>query len=318
MFRQHRAIGSGVLLLFLLLFSPQSPLQVFRFGVSTNPNSNAGWSVAYDNNPGARVIYGKDDRLDIEAVSDARHLQLARSTAAMVASSDLQSIGDGESRLRGVEFGLAYNLCRDERFYSQVSAASCTGFLVAPDVIATAGHCVTSPAKCKQTAWVFSFEQDTYDRDATVVRNEDVYVCSNLIRSHLVNPTGSDWALVRLDRPVTGREPLRLRQSGQVSRGEDVFVIGHPAGLPKKFAGGAQVRNTNFSAYFVAELDTYGGNSGSPVFNATTHEVEGILVRGEVDFESNGICRRSKYCATGSCRGEDVTRISEVFGYLPN
>ena len=36
--------------------------------------------------------------------------------------------------------------------------------------------------------------------------------------------------------------------------------------------------------YFTANLDTYRGNSGSPVFNAITHKVEGVLVRGEQDF----------------------------------
>ncbi|WP_420540401.1 S46 family peptidase (plasmid) [Paenibacillus polymyxa] len=47
------------------------------------------------------------------------------------------------------------------------------------------------------------------------------------------------------------------------------------------FAVGAAVRDNPPNAFFVANLDTYGGNSGSPVFNSDTHEVEGILVRGE-------------------------------------
>ena len=63
-------------------------------------------------------------------------------------------------------------------------------------------------------------------------------------------------------------------------------------------------------------LDTYGGNSGSPVFNAATHEVEGILVRGETDFTSNGTCNVSLVCPTSGCRGEDVTRATEFAGLL--
>ncbi|MEK7233144.1 MAG: S46 family peptidase [Elusimicrobiota bacterium] len=33
--------------------------------------------------------------------------------------------------------------------------------------------------------------------------------------------------------------------------------------------------------FFVANLDTYGGNSGSAVFNVETNLVEGILLRSE-------------------------------------
>ena len=37
---------------------------------------------------------------------------------------------------------------------------------------------------------------------------------------------------------------------------EDVFVIGHPSGLPLKFANGAQVRDNSPSSFFVANLET--------------------------------------------------------------
>jgi hypothetical protein len=48
-----------------------------------------------------------------------------------------------------------------------------------------------------------------------------------------------------------------------------------------------------------------------------TKEVEGILVRGEEDFVSQGNCMISKRCANDGCRGEDVTRISAVLPFLP-
>ena len=70
------------------------------------------------------------------------------------------------------------------------------------------------------------------------------------------------------------------------------------------------------TSFFVCNLDTYGGNSGSPVFNSSTHELEGILVRGETDFivTENG-CRKSNVCPQNDpnfvCRGEDCTRSTE-------
>jgi hypothetical protein len=58
-----------------------------------------------------------------------------------------------------------------------------------------------------------------------------------------------------------------------------VHVIGHPAGLPVKVASGKVTRNSDLEV-FETSYDALGGNSGSPVFNSVTHEVEGIHVRG--------------------------------------
>jgi V8-like Glu-specific endopeptidase len=85
--------------------------------------------------------------------------------------------------------------------------------------------------------------------------------------------------------------------------------------LPLKVAENAFVRDNSNSSYMTCNLDTYGGNSGSPVFNSETHEVEGILVRGETDFEPSGNCNVSLVCPTTGCRGEDVTRTTE-FAHL--
>jgi hypothetical protein len=68
------------------------------------------------------------------------------------------------------------------------------------------------------------------------------------------------------------------------------------------------------NVYFRANLDTYGGNSGSAVFDANTGVVEGILVRGENDFVTRGSCRATNYCPANGCRGEDVTHITNVQG----
>ncbi|MFN8369647.1 MAG: S46 family peptidase [Bacteriovoracaceae bacterium] len=85
-------------------------------------------------------------------------------------------------------------------------------------------------------------------------------------------------------------------------------------GLPTKISDGANVRTNNNPKYFVANLDTYGGNSGSAVFNTKTGEVEGILVRGENDYvyDSAQGCRVSNKCTNAGCRGEDVTRITNI------
>ena len=85
-----------------------------------------------------------------------------------------------------------------------------------------------------------------------------------------------DFALIQLDRKVTDRRILDYRRKGRISKGENLVVIGHPSGLPTKIADGAYVKSLK-NKFFRANLDTYGGNSGSAVFNANTGVVEGIV-----------------------------------------
>ena len=88
-------------------------------------------------------------------------------------------------------------------------------------------------------------------------------------------------------------------------------MIGYPWGLPAKVAGGAKVNDTAAEGYFTANLDAFGGNSGSVVINDRTGKAEGILVRGATDWawDPEGNCRVSNVI-TGEAEGEDVTKGS--------
>lgn len=271
-----------------------------------------------------KVIYGADDRLDLHQVSDPRLRALADSTVALFYASSLKT-ENGSTKLPVESYAASYGLCKEEPFHEQVVGAFCSGSLVAPDVIMTAGHCVTSVDACRGTSFVFGYAYKTAAHDPSTVPAADVYGCAALLGRE---QAGADWALIKLDRPVTGHVPLTLSPS-PVAKGDPLFVIGHPAGLPTKIAGGANVRETQpklrddegnetpVEGFFVANLDTYGGNSGSAVFDARTGQVAGILVRGEQDYEfkqdaSGELCRVSKVCASDACRGEDVTKLSAL------
>lgn len=258
-----------------------------------------------------KVIYGPDDRVDLFEVTDAAVIQDADSVVAVFPATSFVDNGDGTSGLLTMPFGPSRNLCPGERFFEQPSGASCSGFLVAPDVVATAGHCV-SALNLGSIRFVFGFRMLTALEAAATVDNDSIYqgtaVLGRQFSTRLAR--GSDWALVRLDRPVPDHPVVRIRRVGKIADGQAVHVIGHPSGLPTKFAGGAVVRNNATPIFFVANLDAYGGNSGSPVFNSQTHEVEGILVRGETDFVTAGTCRVSLVCPTTGCGGEDVTRTT--------
>src|SRR5262245_26118434 len=263
-----------------------------------------------------RAIYGVDNRQDIYEVTNAKVKKAAEAVAALVKTADLTDDGNGGWTLATTSYKEDYRLCTNETFASQPLGCFCSGFLVAPDVIATAGHCVKSPEDLVETRFVFGFRMLNATAARTTFGKDDVYEGKEIIGRKLTSDQ-TDWALVRLARAVVGRAPVAYRNSGKIGGADKLFVIGHPCGLPQKYAPGAEVRHNSPKAFFVANLDTYGGNSGSPVFNGATQKVEGILVRGENDFVNNGTCYVSLVCPSTGCRGEDVTRASEWGSKIP-
>ena len=260
-----------------------------------------------------KVIYGVDDRIDV-LVGDA-NLD-ADCVVALFRANNVVDNGNGTSTLTTQNFGTARGLCQGEPFRNQPIGAFCSGFLVAADVIATAGHCVNAN-NVTNVRFVFGFRMQNATTAQVVINNAEIYRGVHVIGRQEVG-NGPDWALVQIDRPVTNHRIAPFRRNGRIPDGQAVHVIGHPSGLPLKLAGGAAVRNNQPAAFFVANLDTYGGNSGSPVFNAATREVEGILVRGENDFVRQGNCSVSLVCPTTGCRGEDCTRVTEFTSLLPD
>lgn len=261
-----------------------------------------------------RAVYGVDDRKEVEDVADLRARALADACAALVEAADL-SPAPGGFTLRTSSYQADYNLCAGEPFAGQPRGCFCSGVLVGADVVATAGHCVKSSADLARIRFVFGFRIVNGAAARTEFGADDVYAGRELIGRKLTDDA-ADWALVRLERPVVGRAPAAFRRSGSVPDGEPLFVIGHPCGLPQKFADGAHVRGNAHAAYFVANLDTYGGNSGSPVFSPNSYTVEGLLVRGQKDFVSNGSCNVSFVFPTTGPEGEHVSRTTEWEGLL--
>lgn len=262
-----------------------------------------------------RVVYGEDNRLDLYQVTDPALLALADSTVGLINLDRLEEQPDSW-KIAIRPYAEKHNLCTSEKFYDQLTAPSCTGFLVAPDKVATAGHCVENFEKCTERKYVFGYSMAMDGANPTEIPKSEVYSCAKVISSGYQN--GVDYALVELDRPVTNHLPLKLNLTGQIADGTPLFVMGHPAGLPLKLVAGAYVRSSD-DAYFVSNLDTYGGNSGSPVFNAETYEVEGILVRGELDYVQNPqtpTCNISNVCANEGCRGETSTKVSALKPFL--
>jgi V8-like Glu-specific endopeptidase len=256
-----------------------------------------------------KVIYGDDNRVDWYEANNTMYRDLALSTAGMISKSSLIKNNDSYT-ISGVSLR-GRGICADERFANQITAANCSGFLVGEDLLVTAGHCITSQSDCSKYAWVFDYRLKFKGDKAKIVSHDSVYNCKKIIERKLDSFNRDDYALIQLDRKVVGKTPLEYRRNGKIKRDEQLVVIGHPTGLPTKIADGAKVRKRK-GKFFVANLDTYGGNSGSAVFNAKTGLVEGILVRGATDYVSRNGCRQSNQIGNNAGRGEDVTYITNI------
>ncbi len=265
------------------------------------------------------VIYGVDDRIDFFDINDPHWLSLSQSTVALFDHRriDINS-SDEVFHISTSLYGEDNHLCQEEKFYKQPTGSFCSGFLIGPDIVVTAGHCIRNEYNCETVRLVFGYSYNDYSNDPLILPTENLYRCSELIHSEANGVSGSDYAIMKLDRPVKNFEPLPIRTTGRVDSKDELTVIGYPSGLPGKLAHGGIIRENDNDIYMVTTLDTYGGNSGSAVFNRNSRLIEGILVRGDTDFvyDPESQCRRSNVCQDTACRGEDVVRISQVLKHL--
>jgi len=265
---------------------------------------------------GNKVVYDEDNRMNVGKHPNKNLQVLARSTAIQIKQHKIESVYDGILYKISAQTMEDKKLCKDEVFSQQLAAGNCSGFLVGKDLLVTAGHCMRSEYDCSSMKWVFDYRADMQvsGLSEAYVVSENVYNCKEIVSQVLSSRSKNDFALIKLDREVTDREPLKYRTEGKISDDAELAVMGYPSGLPLIIADGAIVRKNDHPFFFVTNLDTFGGNSGSPVVDATTGIVEGILVRGETDYtwDEENKCQRPFKCKGDECRGEDVTRITVI------
>lgn len=258
-----------------------------------------------------KVIYGKDDRLDVFESSDNLMKEATLSTAALIRNHNLIE-HNGIYTLQAPTLAKT-GICSSERFANQLTAAACSGFLVAPDKIVTAGHCVSSEIECLGHFWIFDYSNTESVKKSFSFNQEQIYKCTKIIEHKKDNETKADYAVIKLDRPVIGRNPLPFRKHGRPANDATFTVIGHPSGLPTKIASSAQMRSNTDPIFFTINSDTYSVNSGSAVIDSKTGIVEGILVRGDVDYlPTKEGCSVSVNHTENGGTGEGVTRITVI------
>lgn len=260
-------------------------------------------------------VFGEDDRYELhDFPEDSMHRKLARSTAMLTLQDQIEVRYDGSVRLSPLvsTLGVKRNLCAGERFEEQPVPGFCSGFLIAPDLLMTAGHCLGQAGEslesvrnfCQEDVWVlfdYGYAQQPTDpvKEIEILPYENSYKCEDVVAMRREHACGHDFAILRLDRPVEGRAPLALRGAGELEVGTELFSIGHPSGLPKKIAINSAVQPSYSPlADFQPDKpilgipynsDEFVGNSGGAVFHAETGVVVGLSSCGSAgnDFITN-------------------------------
>ena len=292
--------------------------------IETHDITNSDETVVKSEQP-VEIIYGDDDRMEEYQVNNPSLLAAGDATVILVPLSALTTNSDGSYNLPDQTFGEWYSeyygnsLCPDEPYTDQPTPGFCSGFLVAPDIIATAGHCAYCPCELSYMAVIFGFVMHDEETPALVIPAQDVYFVQDVINNQIEFP---DCALMRLDRKVTGHTPLPIRHTGKIDDDQSLVLISYPMGLPRKYDWGGKVYDNTPATFFSVNLDAYPGSSGGVVLNRDTLSVEGILVRGPASFETDWFdyCDRSIIVPDNEGYDgywDEATRITALSSVIP-
>jgi hypothetical protein len=203
-------------------------------------------------------------------------------------------------------------LCSNELLAMDYAAAFCSGFLVDRDLVMTASHCFLENFS-STIRFVFGFVNEKAKEPRLTFDPDDIRQARLVYRSNPCDDDDPDIAVYQLTQPVTHRVPILTTEA--VNQGDELYMLGCPLGVSIRYSSNAKVLDNTPATYFVANLDGYNRNSGSPVFRAD-HRVVGMHVEGEKALYKTKQWLRTCWASTvcpedgAGCRGEYVTRSS--------
>ncbi len=287
----------------LALLAPSVGLAIALTGCGA-PVADAGPSGAGAG--GKADVLGEDDRTPIDDSDDPRAKQWAGAVGLLT-----RKVARSGALLDEVPtFGGRHDLCEGQRFSEEPVLGHCSSFLVAPNIVATAAHCLPSTS-CADTRVVFDFHDGGRNRDPLDLDPSAIFQCVDAI----VSPV-EDAALLVLDRSADGRTPFPLQADGG-RVGDRLALLGFPLGIPAKLDTSGEVFAAGGTRFF-STLDSFPGHSGGVVIDLDTGNAVGVHVTGgQPSLISSGECNVSASCAldavvAGLCRGSGELSIASL------
>jgi ankyrin repeat protein/V8-like Glu-specific endopeptidase len=234
-----------------------------------------------------KAIFGDDSVFDFFELSNQRYNALSKTTVALVKRDQIVESNNGyKFKAKGQSLAQSINMCADERFSQQERQAFCTGFFITPDIVMTAGHCINQDS-CNNTAFLMDFKTDpTTQQPNNSFDKNQVYFCQKVIAQKHTSFDNQyeDYALVMVDRKVDlNINYQEIHSLDSLTRDDELLIIGHPSGLSQKIAREGKAIELFSNNILATDIDSFGGNSGSPIFEEKTGKIIGILVAGGKD-----------------------------------
>jgi hypothetical protein len=277
-----------------------------------------------------RLVTAVNDEIDLVDVADlltreapvrSEVIKNIQAVGVLAHRGRLQRNGD-RWNLATRTLGQVKRLCHGQAFFDYPVTHPATAFLVGEDLVVTLRHNVSFFPSLEDIRVIFNFELKSPGRPATCKLDfapEEIFAVTD--RYSLVDDSPDALIVLRLSRKVKDRTPVTCNFGTPIAAEGKVYMIGHPCGLPKIHADNAKVLDGSSPEAFTASLDAFAGNSGSPVFNAETDEVEGALARGGEDYETigdgnGGHCRRVIIHQTPNLFPYKIVRIQKLKSLL--
>jgi hypothetical protein len=265
------------------------------------------------------VVYGTDGRHEIRDEPDTRLVQIARERAVAIVPRQAVSEDEGRVSIAASSARETFGLCEGERFGEQPSGAFCTGFLVEPDLVLTAGHCLLA-FSCRSSMVVRGYEMAS-EAEPAAIGSAGVARCLEVEADTLGEEAGGvgiDVAWIRLDRELafaTTAEGVAMGSS-ELSAGQEAILIGNGLGIPTKIDRGTVAESGSADGEsFRAAVDNFVGGSGAPLFDLNGRLL-GIATGGQADFLETGAGCRITRRLEPSHGDEKIIRIERAMEKL--